>query len=95
MEERGWHSIEEDVVIPNDVWYASSSVAWSQQPAASCMEKKQEWMIEDQWWGPRIHTIDGRANFHSYMIAGPIETYVPWSWGSDPHDKVILWRTCR
>ena len=95
MEAKGWHPIDDDSALPNGVWYAVSDISWPQEPTASCREKIHEWVIEDRWWGPRVHTIMGRGNFHSYMIAGPVETYVPWSFGNDPHDKVVLWRACQ
>jgi hypothetical protein len=35
-----------------------------------------------------VHTVEGQANFHAYMIAGepPLPTFAPWGLGSDPYD---------
>ena len=94
MESQGWKPIEDDEVIPNGVYFASSARSWPQEPSLSCLADKKVYSAADKWWGPRVHTIQGRANFHSYMISGFGETYVPWGWGSDPHDTVTLWTSC-
>ena len=37
-----------------------------------------------------MHSIEGRANYHSYMISNrpPIQTMTPFGWGYDAWDRV-------
>lgn len=95
MEDQGWKAIDDDSIIPNGVYFASSAISWPQEPSVSCLEQQEVYSIADKWPGPRVHTASGRGNFHSYVISGLTETYAPWSWGDDPHDTVTLWVACQ
>ena len=96
LEARGWRPLEEDEPIPPDTLFAVSSVSWPQEAAPSCLTPLSRMEFPDRWPGPRVHTREGAANIHAYLISSrpPVETTAPWGFGKDPHDVVTLWRGC-
>ena len=92
----GWVPLEEDAVLPPGAFLAVSSVAWPQEPAPGCRDRVGTYTALDRWPGPRVHTVEGAANLHAFVISAdpPVETYSPWGFGRDPHDVATLWRGC-
>lgn len=96
LEAAGWQALDEDASVPSGVLLARSAVAWPQEPAPSCTEPVADFTIPDAWPGPRIHTAQGAANLHAFLIAGqpPIPAYAPWGIGRDPQESVTVVRGC-
>ena len=96
MEKEKWQSIDEDIIIPNDVWYASSIRSWPQSIGNKCWDEEVLVSLEERPFGLRIHSVDGRVNYHSFMISNdpPIRSYAPWGFGSDDWDQIWLRRSC-
>jgi hypothetical protein len=70
---------------------------WPQQPDPSaCLERVEEKDLEDRWWGPRVHTARGAANYHSSGVSAnpPVDTYAPWTFSDEPYDHVTVFRPC-
>jgi len=97
LEDAGWTALEEDAAVPQDALLAVSAVAWPQTPESSCLTPVARWTAQDGWPGPRVHTRDGAANIHAFVLSAPdpIESYAPWGFGTDPMDEVRLWRGCK
>jgi hypothetical protein len=71
---------------------------WPQRPDPSaCLERIEETDLEDTFWGPRVHTASGAANYHSSGVSAnpPVDTYAPWTFSSEPYDHVTVFRPCR
>ena len=96
LEAAGWRALDEDEPVPPGVLLATSRAAWPQEPGPSCLEEVASFSIPDVWPGPRVHTREGAANLHAFLLAGrpPVPAYAPWSIGSDPHDDVTVMRGC-
>lgn len=92
----GWSPLEEDAPVEPGSMLAVSSISWPQKSAPGCRELIATYTVPDRWPGPRVHTVDGAANLHAFVISAdpPVETYAPWGFGADPHDVVTLWRSC-
>lgn len=95
LEAAGWQAIEDDgpVTVP----FAVASTPWPQSPeAGACLRKVLEFELIDRWWGPRVHTAEGGANLHAYLVAGdpPTETYAPWSFSDEPYETVVVYGRC-
>ena len=92
----GWVPLEEDMALPPGALLAVSAVSWPQGAAPGCRELIGTYTAPDRWPGPRVHTAEGAANLHAFVISAepPVETYAPWGFGKDPHDVVLLWRSC-
>lgn len=98
MESFGWESIEDDSKIPNNVCFSDSSISWPQEHSNYCMKDVKNF---NKGYTPlllpiRVHTIEGRANYHSYMISHepPIPVVSPFGWGYDDWDQAVLRRSC-
>ncbi|MCB9765879.1 MAG: hypothetical protein H6739_39260 [Alphaproteobacteria bacterium] len=95
MEAAGWRALEEGEV-PTGL-FAVAWAPWPQEPgAAACLVPVDQWVIEDRFFGPRVHTAAGAANVHAFVVAGlpPTETYAPWTLSDEPYDRVSLYRPC-
>ena len=99
LENEGWTPIENDSNIPNNVCFSSSSASWPQEIDSNCFTDNRMLDGGYQIYGLpiRVHTAEGRANYHSYMISGdpPIKTTAPFGWGYDSWDRVAFRRSCR
>jgi hypothetical protein len=96
LEAARWTPIEEDAALPPDTLLAVDAAAWPQQPAAGCREVVARASIPAGLPLPRVHTRQGAASFHAFLLAGdpPLETYAPWGFGADPIDEMVVWRGC-
>ena len=96
LEKAGWQALEEDTT-PQGL-YAVAEAPWPQEPHPdACLKQLTKWTVSDTWWGPRVHSPTGKANFHAYIISArpPIETYSPWTFHNEPYDTITLWESCR
>ncbi len=96
LEAAGWRALDEDTPVPHGVLLARAQGPWPQEPAPSCTEPVDAFSIPDVWPGPRVHTTQGAANLHAFLLAGdpPVPAYAPWGFGSDPQEVVTLVRGC-
>ena len=99
LEYSGWNPVEDDLNIPNNVCFSTSNVSWPQEIGNDCfidiIQFKKEY--KNIALPLRVHTIEGIANYHSYMISNrpPIPTMTPFGWGRDDWDQVEFRRSCR
>jgi len=95
LEAAGWTSHEDDAPLPPGTPLARSAAAWPQE-AAGCVVEVGRFDAPAVWPFPRVHTRDGAANAHSFLVAGdpPLPVFSPVGWGTDPYDTVTLWRAC-
>lgn len=96
LEAAGWAPLEEDAPVPRGTLLAVSAVAWPQSPGPGCLRPLGRWAAADRWPGPRVHTRQGAANVHAFVLSArpPVESYAPWGLGGDALDEVSLWRGC-
>lgn len=96
LEAAGWAPLEEDAPVPRGTLLAVSAVAWPQSPGPGCLAPLGRWTATDAWPGPRVHTREGAANVHAFVLSArpPVESYAPWGLGGDALDEVSLWRGC-
>ena len=99
QEQSDWMSINDNDKIPNNVCFSYSLRTWPQETSSDCFEMDSTYT---QKYRPllfpiRVHTVDGLANYHSFMISNrpPIRTVTPFGWGHDPWDSAVLRRSCR
>ena len=80
--------LEDDAPLPIGAVLLRSAVAWPQSPAPGCWRALGQSAMSPTPWMPRVHTLEGAANFHAYMIAGepPVPTFAAWGFGDDPYD---------
>ena len=91
----GWTALEDEGMPMSR--HAVALAPWPQQPdEAACLRLVETWDLPDTWPGPRVHTAQGFANLHAFVIAGepPIETYSPWSFSDEPYEIVQLFEAC-
>jgi hypothetical protein len=97
LEAAGWTALEDDAEVPFGALLARSAIAWPQTPAEGCFTEVAVLSAPPAALpGPRVHTANGRANLHAFMVSGqpPLETYAPWWFGRDALDTVTLERSC-
>jgi hypothetical protein len=97
LERQGWRSLEDEERLRVGALLASSEISWPQQPEpGTCLELVWERSWAAGWPGPRVHTARGYANLHAFLVAGepPVDSYVPWSFATDPRDHTALYRIC-
>ncbi len=95
LEAAGWTALEDDG-LPG-ARHAVALAPWPQEPSeAACLVPVETWELVDAWPGPRVHTAQGFANLHAFVIAGqpPVETYSPWSFSDEPYETVVLYEAC-
>jgi hypothetical protein len=95
LEEAGWKALEAGDTAPPIL--AVAWAPWPQPPASdSCLLPVEQIVLEDRFFGPRVHTALGAANYHSSSISAqpPIETYAPWTFANDPYDHITIFRRC-
>ncbi|HJN74151.1 MAG TPA: hypothetical protein QGF58_09490 [Myxococcota bacterium] len=95
MEALGWTALEDDGQPLQR--HAVALAPWPQQPAEqSCLAEVDRFVIEDHFPGPRVHTAEGFANLHAFVVAGdpPVETYAPWSFSDEPYEVVVVYQRC-
>ena len=95
LEEAGWTPLEDDGAPLSP--HAVALAPWPQQPGEGhCLRLVEEYTLPDTWPGPRVHTAEGFANLHAFVISGepPVETYSPWSFSSEPYEIVQLYEAC-
>lgn len=97
LQRAGWQSLEEDAPLGEGMLLAQSAIAWPQESAPGCKELVEQFEATDRWWGPRVHTTEGHANVHAFVLSAspPVDSYAPWWVGDDPLDVVTVWRGCR
>ena len=99
LEESGWVPVEDDDIIPNSVCFSESKASWPQEISNECFNGIVKLKSEYSSIGfpLRVHTVEGLANYHSYMISNrpPIPIVTPFGWGRDAWDQVELRRSCR
>ena len=95
LEQRGWVALEDDSMLPPQGVLARSPNAWPQS-ATGCHALISSHTTADAWLGPRVHTRQGGANIHGFMISDqpPMPVIAPWSFGRDPQDTLELYRAC-
>lgn len=96
LEAAGWEALEEDAA-PTGL-LAVAATPWPQTAdPESCLEEVWRYEVPDRRAGPRVHTADGRANLHAFLVAGdpPVETYAPWSVSEEPFEQVVVYQPCR
>ena len=85
LEGSNWTSVEDDFKIPNNVCFSVSTVSWPQEIDNKCFEDtdKVPKFLQGVGLPIRVHSIEGLANYHSYMISNqpPIPTMTPFGWG--------------
>ncbi len=97
MERAGWTPLEDGASLPVGAMLAVAETPWPQQPAqGTCLDPLWRQWAPDHFPGPRLHTAEGLANYHSYLVAGdpPQETYAPWTLADDPRERATLYRIC-
>lgn len=95
LEAAGWKALDEGN-RPTGL-YAVSQATWPQEPApGGCLDSLGRWELEDTFWGPRVHTATGAANYHANLVSHspPVETYSPWSLSNEPYDVIELFGPC-
>lgn len=92
LQESKWRSVEDDMTLQKGMMFASINTAWPQE-IQGCRTLQEEFSSQS-FWGPRVHTYQGKANIHSSHIAGLGMVFSPWSFGSDPYVHVQLFRAC-
>ena len=95
LESQGWVALEDDSALPPQTLLARSPNAWPQS-ASGCLTLIHSQVTADVWPGPRVHTRQGGANIHGFMLSGqpPLPVIAPWSLGHDPQDTLELYRAC-
>jgi hypothetical protein len=96
LEQRGWAAAEADshpppgklLVRPEQSWPQSLEL-WECAPLAEA-EAAARWT-----WLPRGYSAAGRANLHANWQMGdpPQRTILPWTFATDPYERVRLCRT--
>ncbi len=87
LTQAGWQPLERGAV-PSDL-YARGTAAGQQNPATSAkLIFVDHFMIEDQWWGPRVHAEFGKASYHSSGGDG----FAPWTLSNEPYDQVWIYQ---
>lgn len=97
LERAGWRSLEDEERLAVGALLATADTPWPQQPDPStCLELVWERSFPAAWPGPRVHSAAGHANLHAFMVAGdpPVESYVPWTFVSEPREHAALYRVC-
>lgn len=98
LEQKEWIAIENDKIIPNNVCFSMSAVSWPQETTTDCFSDIR--VFESNYYSKglpiRIHTAEGRGNYHSYMFSAspPIKTITPFGWGYDSWERVEFRRSC-
>jgi hypothetical protein len=92
LQESKWIPVEDDMLLTKDMMFAHINTAWPQE-VQGCRTLQEEFSSQS-FWGPRVHTYQGKANIHSSHIAGLGMVFSPWSFGSDPYVHVQLFRAC-
>lgn len=95
LEQAGWTALEEGAK-PTGL-YAVDWISWPQEPSEdTCLVPIRALELPDRFPGPRVHTAEGAANIHAFVVAGspPVETYAPWTFSDEPYDRVTLYRPC-
>jgi hypothetical protein len=99
MQQHGWRPLDTWSRAPTGALVAMPKQAWPQMVAVACDEVVLEAAAKPSIpWLPRDYTAMGRANLHASSIvpgiAGlpPTPTVLPWSFASDPYERV---RVCR
>ena len=99
LEANGWQVVDEDSKIPNNVCYSYTYRSWPQSIENTCWKNPIDLIEEYKSISLpiRVHTTDGKSNYHSFMISNVpvISTYAPWGIGSDYWDRASLRTTCR
>jgi hypothetical protein len=97
LEAAGWTPLEDDQPVPFGMLVATSTVSWPQEPGPGCFSEVGAFAAPTATLPlPRVHTTDGGANLHAFVISGrpPMETYAAWSFGFEPLDRVVVQRSC-
>lgn len=95
LERAGWRPLE--VGADPEGIFAIAWAPWPQFPSPdACLERIEDFDMPDHFWGPRVHTAAGAANYHSNSVAGekPADTYAPWTLSDEPYDHVTVSRPC-
>ncbi len=95
LEAAGWEPLEEDGA-PGPI-FATAQNPWPQtSDPGTCLAELWSYEVPDRRAGPRVHTRDGRANLHAFLIAGtpPLETYAPWGLSDEPYERVVVYGPC-
>ena len=90
LEREGWKSVEEDQQLPKTGWFAQINTAWPQE-VEGCRTLEKELIFPSRSF-IRVHTYEGRANFHSSALSNGSSVFVPWSFGQDPYVKAQLFQ---
>ena len=93
MEQNGWKAIEDDQPLEKGL-YATIDSAWPQEPLKGCLKHQKSIVLFKKRMGPRIHTREGRANIHSFLIYEDVLVFTPWSFGGDAYVRADLFLSC-
>ena len=92
-------ALEDDEPLPVGTVVLRSAAAWPQSPGPACWRAMGAASLRPALPLPRVHTRDGAANIHAYVIAGepPQPVIAPWGIGLDAYDRATAWqvRACR
>ena len=97
LEQRKIEPINDDSIIPNNVWFARSEYSWSQEVKNLCWDQQLTFAEHAaSWHFLRIHSLQSASNYHSYMISQtpPVWTFAPWGLGWDDWDRIVLRHSC-
>lgn len=95
LERAGWRALE--TRARELELLAVAKAPWPQHPAKGvCLEAAGGLVLPDHFFGPRVHTAHGAANFHAWSVSGDpiVETYAPWTLSDEPYDEILLLRRC-
>lgn len=95
LEAAGWRPLEDDAAVPPGTLFARSEVSWPQQ-TSGCLTPLGTASVPARL-PLRIHSADGGANLHSFVVSAtpPVPVLAPWTLGgTDPLDTVTLARGC-
>ena len=95
LEAAGWQPLEDDGTVPPGTLLARSAVSWPQE-SQGCLTPLATASVPARL-PLRIHSADGGANLHSFVVSAtpPVRVVAPWTLGgTDPLDTVTLARGC-
>jgi hypothetical protein len=97
LESAGWTPLDDDAPVPFGMLVATSSISWPQEPGPGCFTEVAAFAAPAHNLPlPRVHTFDGAANLHAFVVSArpPRETYAAWGFGFEPLDRVVVQRSC-
>lgn len=89
MEKRGWKELDVGSHPADGALVAIATEAWPQPVAANCATVLWQAEAKPPYpWLPRGYSHSGGANLHANWIAPRTRTIAPWTFASDPYEKI-------